>query len=137
MEEIDDTALAERLEGMEESMAQLRETADRIRYELTRRIQERNGTELPSERYRIALEQGSPRYDYGLLRALEELVPPDDYAKAYKAPYTHEVTDQEKWSGTALNSLERRFGGKVALVIQQARIPGEPHLVVKRKETKA
>ena len=126
--------LAERLVNIEDALGSLREEADRIRVELRCRIEAEGGTELPCDGFRVALDRGTPSYDHGLLAALKEQLPEDELAKVYSPAYQKMVDVAEKWSGTHLNSLERRFGGQVATTIQQARIPGTLRVVVERKE---
>ncbi len=126
--------LAERLVNIEDALGSLREEADRIRLELRCRIEAEGGTELPCEGFKVALETGSPTYDYGLLVALKERLPDDELNKAYSPAYQRLMDVPEKWDGRVLNGLERRFGGEIAGIIQHARIPGHMKVVVQRKE---
>jgi hypothetical protein len=101
--------------------------------ELLRQIRETGGTEIADPDYRIAIDTASPTYDHGLLVALREVLSEDEWNKVFTPAFTKTVDVPEKYNGSALNSVERRFGGDAARIIGQARIEGASRLVIERK----
>ena len=78
----------------------------------------------------------SPKYDYGVLRAIAELVPPDEWAKGFTPGHDETVWVEDKYNLTHIKPLVK-YGAAVAQVIADAAIPGTPRLViVRKKETK-
>lgn len=104
--------------------------------ELLRRMQALDATELPHPTLRVVLKQASPTYDISILVALKESLAEEELAKTYSPAHEKTVQVPERWSGSALNSLEKRLGGDVARMVQRARVPGSQHLSITAKETK-
>ena len=138
-EDFDTHTLALALEANRATQAELKEAATDIEATLFARMQEAGGIALPDEEFKIALESSTPSYDYDVLRPLLETVPADDLAKAYTPkhmvtpPQPEPYEAPEKWNGSALNKLERDYGGETGKVIAAARIAGPKRLVVERR----
>ena len=102
--------------------------------EMLRRLRDRNATEIPDLKIEVKLKPTAPTYDHDHLAPLLESLPEAEIKKAYSMAYDEVVKHPAKWNGTALNSLEKRLGGKVADRIQEARISGANRLTVWPKE---
>lgn len=130
-----DHELAEAVVNTKETIARLRRALVVLESTIQQRIEATGGRELMDDQYRMALEPGTPSYDYGLLRALLEAgIPQPDLDKAFAPAHDETVQVADRWNGTQLNSLEKRFGGHVAEIIQRARIPGASRLVVEKRK---
>lgn len=135
-QEFDTHTLALALDANRQEQQALREAAQAIEAELFARIMDSGGTSLPDDDFKIELKHSSPTYDMNALTPLLEILPDDDKAKAYSPATTKVIDVPEKWSGTQLNALARRYGGEIAHRIEQAKIPGKAHLEVEPKPPK-
>jgi hypothetical protein len=125
--------IARALAANRDEQAHLKAQAQDMEAELLRQIRETGGTEIPDPDFRIAIAATTPTYDHGLLVALREVLTDDEWEKVFTPATTKTVEVDEKYNGSGLNSIERRFGGDVARIIGQARIEGASRLVVERK----
>ena len=106
---------------------------DSIEAEMLVRLRDRGAKSLPVSSVDVELKPGTPTYDTTLLAPLVEQLPEADVSKAFTAAHDETVHVEDKWDGTQLNSLERRYGGEIADRIQRSRIPGPERLSVKPK----
>lgn len=113
-----------------------REDRERLEFELTQRMQVDDATAIPHETLDVKLVTPSPTYDVGRLRAIAELVPPEEWAKGFTAAHWGEpVWVEDKYNLTKIKPLAK-YGAAVAQVIADAAIPGPVRLVIKRKALK-
>jgi hypothetical protein len=97
--------------------------------ELRRRMEDLDIEALPDENYDIRLTSGGVEYDADLLRAgLGEHLTPEEINELIK-----EVPSSYKVSGVVANSLSRKYKGRVAAVIKEARFEKEKRLSIKGK----
>ena len=97
--------------------------------ELRRRMEGLDVEALPDTTYDIRLTSGGAEYDADLLRAgLGEHLTPEEINELIK-----EVPSSYKVSGVAANSLIRKYKGRVATVIQNARFEKEKRLSIKER----
>ena len=134
-EHLDDAMLAEGIALMTLDLTEIQNAKGRMEQELTRRLEERGARELAHATLIVKLEYPSPTYDVAKLRPLAEIIPPEDYAKAFQPEHTKSVPMPARFDGKQLNALARKFGQPVQEVLDQARLPSAPRLVVKAKET--
>jgi len=136
-EHLDDAMLAEGISRMAFDLTEIQNAKGRMEQELTRRLQDRGARELAHATLIVKLAYPSPEYNTPKLRLLlGEVVSPEECAKAYKAEHTKQVSVAAKFDGQQLNVLARKYGQPVQEVLDQARLPAAPRLVVKAKETK-
>ena len=123
--------------GLVEGLEAMRGEARLREVELLRRMEEQSALRLNAARGHVDLKYGSPSYDTPALRPLLELITHEEMQEAYSHEREETVTRTvpERWNGTKLNMLERRYGGQVADVIQRARAPGAPRLTATIKES--
>lgn len=112
----------------------LRQRRYLLEAELQARMEAEGATEIPHETHRVRLVSDTPNYDMGIIVALRELLTDTDLHAACTPAHTKEISVPEKWNGTRLNSYELRYGGQVAKVIQQARIPGRSRVQIQAKD---
>ena len=104
---------------------------DRVDMEIQRRLTDRNATAIFDEDYTCTLETGTPTVDLGIMAGLKELLPPEILAEGYTPEHQEPVA--ERWDLRKVN-VWSKAGGEVARVIEEAKIPGRPRLVVKEKK---
>jgi|8_EtaG_2_1085327.scaffolds.fasta_scaffold169260_1 hypothetical protein len=115
---------------------ELREFTKVCEYQLTKIIQETgSGTMgLPSANYKIEYKRGTPSYDVNKLKAtLGEQLPPDEMKELIAEEYTKLEVIPEKVRGAKAYHFKRRYGGKIAELIDKARVD-MPRLFVSEKK---
>lgn len=133
----DTQTLLESWAMVEETEARQRHFRQRIEFELKRRMEADGATAIPHETLDVALKQDSPTYDWGIMRGLAKLVPPEELAKGFKPAHWGEpVWIEDKWNMTRIKPLAK-YGDAVKQVIEAATIPGPARLSIRRKEVKA
>ena len=129
-----DQELADLIRMYDENIAFQQKQRGLAEQELTCRLQERGALELAHPTLKVTLEYPSPTYDVGKLRALAEIVPPEDYAAAYQPEHIKQVPVAARFDGRRLNTLARNYGQPVREVMERAQLPSSPRLTVKAKE---
>ena len=129
-----DHALAEEILAAQERIADNESVLHALRIEVQRRIEDSGGTMLDDPDFKIELKPGPVTYDVGILVPLKEQLSEENLAKVYTSAddVRREMKVSDKWDGQQLNALARRFG-VVARIVERARIPGRPKVVVERK----
>jgi hypothetical protein len=127
-----DEELIDRIASTKAAISEAQKSLYEMEREMMDRLAERDALEALHPTHICRIKLGTPTYDNAKLGALRELLPPDVVETAYTPPTTKPVP--EKWNGAKLNSFEKRYGGDVAAVIQDARVPGRATLEVKPKE---
>ena len=130
-----DEAIADCINEENKCIAVAEQVRGRLTMELTRRLQARNAMELAHPTLDVKLVYPSPTYDMGCLVALAEVVPPEDYAKAYQESYVKQVPQPARFDGRVLNTLARKYGEPVTAILDRAKLPSSPRLVVEEKAT--
>lgn len=92
--------------------------------EMERRLRYRGARELYHPDWVMEMVEPTPEYRMDRLETLRELVPPQEWEKAYTPEHTEMVA--AKLSMTVVKAWARRFGTEVGRVIEEARIPGAP-----------
>lgn len=92
--------------------------------EIQRRMEEDGATIIDHPALTCELKFLSPTYDMGKLRAIAELVPPEEWAKAFTPAHWGEPTwIEDKYNMTKIKPLDK-YGAAVAQIIEAAKIPG-------------
>ena len=136
--DVDDLTLASDIAWCLKAEAEIRDSRKPLEAELVRRMEANNQRELEHPDLTVRLEIPSPKYDYGVLNTLGELLEPATIATA-RTP-AHEVTTivPESWDGRVLQRWPKRYGTKVAEVLERAKLPGgPPRLRVTEKKEKS
>lgn len=128
-----DEALANIINDKEAAIAVLENEVHYAVTALTLRLQNRGALALAHPTLEVSLVYPSPTYETSKLKALAELVPPEDYAKAYQPEWVKEVPQPARFDGRQLNSLARKYGQPVREILAAAQLPSTPRLVVKAK----
>ena len=130
-----DEELADWLLTTKNLIAIFQEQQNCTEQELIRRLQGRDAMELAHPTLEVKLVFPSPVYETAKLMALAELVPPEEYTKAYQPEWVKEIVQAARFDGRVLNTLARKFGAPVTALLARAELPSSPRLVVKTKET--
>ena len=132
---MDDVTLATLIDHLDTKIKGLQNERGHVEQELTRRLQERGARELAHPTLEVKLVYPSPTYETAKLMVLAEIIPPEDYNKAYQPAWVKEVPQAARFDGRQLNTLARKYGEPVQKVLDQARLPSAPKLDVKPKVT--
>ena len=97
-------------------------------------MEEREAIEIFHPTLSVKLESRHTGYDLSRIQALKELLPPDVIAEAYVPAHEETITVLDKWDARKLLGWPKRFGKKVAEVLEQAELPRSVRLVIKPKE---
>lgn len=128
-----DHTLAAAIVELDDAIDRLQRHRDEQRAEVQRRIEAAGGRELLVEGFRVALEQESQGYDYGVLFALREVLPEDDWAKVHKDKYEKTQLVPARFDGTQVRRVRRAYGGEIERIAKSAEQPGRVRVVVERK----
>lgn len=121
---------------VESKEAEQRQQRERIEFILRQRMEADGATAIPHPDLTCELKSPSPTYDLGKLRALAELVPPEEMAAGFTpAHWSDPVWVEDKYNMTRIKTLVK-YGDAVAHVINAAVIPGPARLSIKRREQK-
>ena len=118
---------------IQEALAAEQRTLDEFRAEVQRRIEAAGATMLDDDEFTIELKPGPTTWDVGILVALKEQLGPTWLDKVFKPDHREIIHVPDKWDGTQLNAVARKFGGDVAETVARARIPGRPQVIVKKR----
>ena len=132
-----DAELADSIAMNQNSIAVLQEDQGRAERELTHRLQSRNALELAHPTLEVKLVYPSPVYETAKLMALAELVPPEAFDAAYKSEWVKQVPQPARFDGRGLNVLARLYGKPVTDLLEKAKLPSSPRLVIKPREAAA
>lgn len=132
--EYETRTLAMALEVHQEEIAKHQTQVDAIRAELLHRIRAEGGRALMDDTFQIEVKETSGGFNPSVLVQLKELLPTEDLVKAWTPAHEETVTVPEKWDGRTLVAYARKYGGKVAEVVERARLEGRQTLVVERKK---
>lgn len=124
---VEDVDLATHINRLALEEASRREERQRLEFELQKRLEARGAKELAHPELEVKLDIPSPTYDYGKLRRLAELVPPDVLLTGYSPEHqeTQVVMVKEKWNMVKVKPWVK-YGNEVAEVIEGAKMPGGP-----------
>ena len=126
LEATDSIELASSIYCDREQAKRLLEQADRASLVLLRRMEANNQRELEHPGLTVRLEIPSPKYDYGVLNTLAELLEPETIATARTPAHEVTTTVAESWDGRVLQHWPKRHGTKVAEVLERAKLPSDP-----------
>ena len=129
---LSDHTLAEAIVAAQEALADLQRSIDEMRADVQRRITDAGGTMLDNDQFLIELKPGPVSLDVGIIIAVKEQLSAENLAKCYTPAHQETIDVPEKWSLVQLNALARRYG-VVARIVERARVPGRPRVVVERK----
>ena len=133
-ESFDTQQLLANWSDLEQNEAYYRRARERIEFELKQRMEADGATAIAHETLTCELKTPSPKYDFGVLRGVAELVPPDEWAKGFTpAHWSEPVWVEDKFNLVKIKPLAK-YGDAVAKVISDAAIPGTPRLVIRRKD---
>ena len=129
----DDELLLKCLADFREQEKLFRDQRQRLEYEILKRLEARQATEMTSPLWTAKLVKPSPQYDMGKLLALKEEVSPDEWAKAFTPEHMEMVP--AKLDMRVAGGWGKRFGSTVAQALDRARLPSGPGtLKITRKE---
>lgn len=112
------------------ALTDIRNSLDRLRYELISRLMERQATEFTSDNWTAKLVTETRRYDMTkLIASLQELIPPEDWAKAYIPAHQETVDVPARLHMTKVNSW-REYGRDVQDAITSATLPDTPQILM-------
>ena len=118
---------------LRQSAADLQAHLGRLELLLIQRLEKRKARELQHPTLQVFLEYRTPQYDPAKLAPLAELVPPEDWAKAWHPGTTRHVPVPAGLDMRIAGGWGKRFGVDVAAVITAAQLPNTPRLVIKDK----
>ena len=90
-------------------------------------------TSLIDDFFTCELVSPSPKYDYGVLAGLKELLPDDIISLAYTPEHAEITQIAAKWDARKFKTFAK-YGSEVAAIIEKAIIPGRPYLRIQLKE---
>ena len=128
-----DEEIASQIQALREHLADTQAYSGRLEMELVQRLEARQATELQHPTLLVRVDYGTQRYDIPKLMALTEMVPPDEWAKAWHPETVKEVPVPAGLDMRIANTWRKRFGTDISLVFDAARLPGAPRLVIKPK----
>ncbi len=128
-----DHALGEDVLHHRNVIANIQRELDSRLHEVQRRIEATGGTSLPDDEIEMKLEPGSVSYDYDVLIALREALPPAEWAKVHKDSYEKMQKVPARFDGTQIRRVRRAYGGDVERIAASAETPGHVRIVVERK----
>ena len=129
-----DEELAEEISRLDDQIATLQRHRGLAEQELTRRLEGREALMLAHPYLQIELVYSTPSYDTAKLLALAEVIPPEDYHRAYHPEHVKEVQVAARFDGRQLNTLARRYGDPVRMILEGAKLPSNAKLVVRPKD---
>ena len=125
-----DEALVEYAWALGESMKRDRQVSAMLYDEMQARCRDRDARALHGTDHVARIKPGTPTYDIGKLMPLLEWLTAKDLERAFRKEHEETVTVGAKWQGQQLNRIEKDYGGEVAAMIQDARIPGPTSLTL-------
>ena len=128
-----DEEVADYIHRFRQQMTELREYSDRLELELIQRLEQRKARELQHPSLQVYLDYRTAQYDVGKLMRLAELVPPEDWAKAWHPETTKEAPVPAGLDMRVAGAWRKRFGIDVGAVLDEAQLPSTPRLVIKDK----
>ena len=129
---LDNQQLLDKWEVINAGFQYYKEIRDRLELELRQRMEAEGATAIPHPSLLCELQYPSPTYDYGKLRGLAELVPPEELAKGFTPAHEETRVVPDKWNMVKIKPLAK-YGAAVAEIIEGAAIPRTPRLVIKLK----
>ena len=128
-----DETLVDHAVAMKTAMDHYRQYCQDASDEIMRRCRDREATMLRSPTHTATLKTASPTYDLERLNALRELLGPEDLKEAYTAAHEETRYVAAKWHGGQLNKLVRQHGADVRAIVDAAKVPGAPSLVIESR----
>ena len=129
---LDNQQLLDKWEVINAGFQYYKEIRDRLELELRQRMEAEGATAIAHPDLLCELQYPSPTYDYGKLRGLAELVPPEELAKGFTPAHEETRVVPDKWNMVKIKPLAK-YGAAVAEIIEGAAIPRTPRLVIKLK----
>ena len=106
-----------------------------IEYELQKRLEQRNATELFHPDLSCKLVRPTPTYDLGMLASLRELLPPGVIDSAFTPAHDEVDHVPDQWDMRTCRSWGKKYGTNVAAVLERAEMPSGPtRLKITEKE---
>lgn len=129
-----DEELTDIIQQYRDQIIELQRLTGHLEQELIQRLQARQATELQHPTLVVTLDYGTPGCDPAKAQAIAELVPPEDWAKAWHPATTKTVPVKAHLDWRIANGWAKRFGSLVAKAIEAAKLPSAPRVVIKAKE---
>jgi len=120
---VSDHDLARTYVTVKRDLDNARQLHQQVKDAILHRLAERDATTIRSDEHVLTVKHKSPSYNYDVLRPLLEMLPADVVGDAYTPEKERVVKEPERWSGAALNRIQRQFGGEVGEYIKRARQP--------------
>lgn len=120
-----DDALLAAYDGVITALKEQQALADRMKYEIIKRADQRMAEGIPSMSYNVKVSRGN-KYDTERLAPLKELLLSGDLAICYTPAREETKQVPEKWNMTKLNSIAKAYGINAIKIIEDAKTPGEP-----------
>ena len=128
-----DEELADYICHLRQQSADTQAYLGRLELELIQRLEQRQARELQHPTLQIYLAYRTAQHDVGTLMRLAELVPQEDWAKAWHPETTKQVPVPAWLDMRVAGGWGKRFGLEVATIIKEAQLPSAPRLVIKDK----
>mgnify|MGYP001587665470 CR=1 FL=1 len=121
-----DEELADYINNLRQSAADIQAHLGRLEMVLTQRLEQRQARELQHPTLQVYLDYRTAQYDVGKLMRLAELVPPEDWAKAWHPETTKQVPVPAGLDMRVAGGWRKRFGVDVGAVLDEAKLPRTP-----------
>ena len=128
-----DEELADCIVHLRQQVADTQAYLGRMEIEMIQRLEQRQARELQHPTLKVYLDYRTAQYDVGKLMRLAELVPPEDWAKAWHPETTKQVPVPAGLDMRVAGGWRKRFGVDVGAVLDEAQLPSAPRLVIKEK----
>ena len=125
-EQLDDDTLLSVRNHYQQCETDCRALRERAEYEILRRMQERNATELAAGPWRARLEPPTPRYDMNAMQTLKEHVSAFEWSQAWIPEKT--VVTPGKLNLVKAKAWLRR-GKEIQDIFDKARLPSTPSVL--------
>ncbi len=129
---LSDTELLEQYAQASEHLAEWRLTAGRLEQAIMERADERKAVGIPSEAYDCIIKT-TYNYDQVILLPLKEELLDDDLDKCWSPEYTETKIHEARFNMVKLLPMARRYGGKVAEIVERSKVPAGRKLEFKAK----
>ena len=131
---MDDESLGLLLQALKQGAQDYRSAVSAVSYEVHKRLLATKGTRLPHSTLDIR-RSNSPQYDVGKVKALTELLTPQEAEELVVNKHTP-AKDETVVSGTKANSLIKAYGeeSEVGKAILAARLPESTAFTVREKK---
>ena len=118
---------------IEETLRSLRDSLGQLEQEISRRLTERGAKEMLHPYVSCRLIFPTPGIDPTKLTPLREILPPDTLGEGFFPAHEEIVQAPDRWDMRVVNKWARSLGNEVASIVEGAKFPGAPRLVIKAK----